>query len=193
MKIAILDLGTNTFNLLIAETPDDKELKIIHSSKHPVKLGKGGITRKIITEDAFARGLSAIDNQYEIINQFNVEKVYAFATSAIRDAGNGKDFIRKVKDRFSLYVNIIPGEREAELIYKGVRLSYNPGDKKVLILDIGGGSNMSCHSRSAPIRARVCSIWMVPRSRHTSEAPYGRLIPAQRLSYFQLSFKLCVL
>jgi exopolyphosphatase/guanosine-5'-triphosphate,3'-diphosphate pyrophosphatase len=141
MKIAILDFGTNTFNLLIAETPDNKALKIIHTAKQPVKLGKGGITRKVITQDAFTRGMEAIEKHYETIKEFGIEKVYAFATSAIRDAENGKDFVNAVKNTFNLYVNVIPGEREADFIYKGVRLSLNTKEEKAMILDIGGGSN----------------------------------------------------
>jgi exopolyphosphatase / guanosine-5'-triphosphate,3'-diphosphate pyrophosphatase len=141
MQIAILDFGTNTFNLLIADTENEKKLNIIYSGKQPVKLGKGGILEKIIKEDAFMRGMTAIENHLKTIKNYNVEKIYAFATSAIRDASNGKEFIKQVKDRFNIYVHIIPGEREAELIYKGVRQSMDLGNKPILILDIGGGSN----------------------------------------------------
>ena len=141
MRNAILDFGTNTFNLLIVEDGNGRELNIIHISKEPVKLGRGGIHRKIITEDAFLRGIKAIENHFQRIKEFGAEKTYAFATSAIRDANNGKAFIREVKDKFNLYVNVIPGEREAELIYKGVRMSCGFSDETVLILDIGGGSN----------------------------------------------------
>ncbi len=125
MKIAILDFGTNTFNLLIAETGENSGLKIIHSSKEPVKLGHGGINDGVITPEAFKRGMTALENQFIKIKELGAEKVYAYATSAIRDAKNGKDFMREVDERYSLYVNIIPGEREAELIYKGVRQSFS--------------------------------------------------------------------
>jgi exopolyphosphatase / guanosine-5'-triphosphate,3'-diphosphate pyrophosphatase len=141
MRIAILDFGTNTFNLLIADTLEDNKLKMIHSSKEPVKLGKGGIHKKIITDEAQERALSAIERHYEKINEHGAEKVYAFATSAIRDASNARQFVNVVKEKFNLYVNIIPGEKEAELIYKGVRQSYPMGKETVIILDIGGGSN----------------------------------------------------
>ena len=141
MQIAILDFGTNTFNLLIANTDDEKKLNIIHTCKQPVKLGKGGIDRGIIKEDAFLRGITAIEKHLETIKSYNVEKIYAFATSAIRDATNKNKFIKEVKDRFNIYIHIIPGEREAELIYKGVRQSMDLGTLPVLILDIGGGSN----------------------------------------------------
>jgi len=85
--------------------------------------------------------LTAIEKHLETIKKYSVEKIYAFATSAIRDAGNGKDFIKLVKERYNIYIHIIPGEREAEFIYKGVRKSLDIGDQPALILDIGGGSN----------------------------------------------------
>ncbi len=141
MRIAILDFGTNTFNLLIAETSDENTLKIIHSSKEPVKLGHGGINKGTITAEAFKRGITAIENHFLRIKNYKAEKVYAYATSAIREAKNGREFSMEVDKKFGLYVNIIPGEREAELIYKGVRQSVSLSDHKVLILDIGGGSN----------------------------------------------------
>ncbi len=140
MRIAILDLGTNTFNLLIADT-ENRSNGYLHHSKEAAKLGEGGINDRKILPQAQERGLTALENHFKTIKKFKAEKVYAFATSAIRDASNGKEFLRKISDRFQLYVNIIPGEREAELIYKGVRQSYQLVDQKALILDIGGGSN----------------------------------------------------
>jgi exopolyphosphatase / guanosine-5'-triphosphate,3'-diphosphate pyrophosphatase len=141
MRIAIFDFGTNTFNLLIVDFSNEKKLNIINSSRQAVKLGKGGIHKNLITKDAFARGMIAIEKHLETIKEYKVEKVYGFATSAIRDATNGKDFIRIVKERFDIYIQEIPGDREAEFIYKGVRQSMNLGKEPVLILDIGGGSN----------------------------------------------------
>ncbi len=140
-RIAILDFGTNTFNLLITEVSNENKLIVLHTAKEAVKLGEGGITRKIITDEAFERGLSAIERHLVRVKEFNVSKVYAFATSAIRDASNGKTFINAVKDRFDIHVLIIEGEREAEMIYRGVRLSLDMDEQPVLILDIGGGSN----------------------------------------------------
>ncbi len=140
-RIAILDFGTNTFNLLITDVSDENKLQVLHTSKEAVKLGEGGITKKIITENAFKRGINAIEQHLLRVKEFNVSKVYAFATSAIRDASNGKDFVQAVKEKFDIYVMIIPGEREAEMIYRGVRLSLDLDINPVLILDIGGGSN----------------------------------------------------
>ena len=138
--IAILDFGTNTFNLLIAERKE-RSFEILHSSKQPVKLGRGGIQINRITPDAFERGFVAIENHMETIEKFNVAEIRAFATSAIRNASNGTDFVNEVESRFGFRVRVIPGEREAELIYKGVRQAIAFTEKNQLILDIGGGSN----------------------------------------------------
>jgi len=138
--IAILDFGTNTFNLLIAERKD-RSFEIIHSSKQPAKLGRGGIQAKRLSADAFERGFVAIQNHLETIREYGVKEVRAFATSAIRNASNGQHFVDEVQKRFGIRVRVIPGEREAELIYKGVRQAVKLTDKKAMILDIGGGSN----------------------------------------------------
>jgi len=140
MTLAILDFGTNTFNLLIAERKD-RDFEILHVSRQPVKLGRGGIQMNRITPDAFERGFVAIQNHLETIRSHGVTEIRAFATSAIRNASNGNQFVEEVKQRFGLRVRVITGDREAELIYKGVRQAIPMTDEKVLILDIGGGSN----------------------------------------------------
>jgi exopolyphosphatase/guanosine-5'-triphosphate,3'-diphosphate pyrophosphatase len=140
MVLAILDFGTNTFNLLIAER-SDLSFKILHTSKQPVKLGRGGIQVNRITPDAFERGFIAIANHMETIRQYKVEQVRAFATSAIRNASNGQEFVDEVKKRFGFRTRVISGKREADLIYKGVRQAIPIKEEKMMILDIGGGSN----------------------------------------------------
>ena len=140
MLIAILDFGTNTFNLLIAER-NERSFNILHSSKQAVKLGRGGIQINRITPDAFERGFVAINMHMETIKKYQVEDIRAFATSAIRNASNGNEFAKEVEKRFGFRVSIIPGDREAELIYKGVRQAVPMHEDKVMILDIGGGSN----------------------------------------------------
>ncbi len=141
MRVAILDLGTNTFNLLVSETTGENKLSIIHTAKEPVKLGKGGIHKGMITDEAMERGFLAIEHHLKNLKKYNPEKTYAFATSAIRDASNGRFFNKEVNERFGIFVHIIPGDREADFIYKGVRQSIEMNEEKVMILDIGGGSN----------------------------------------------------
>lgn len=141
MTTAIIDLGTNTFNLLVAQSNGDGKYSIIHESKLPVKLGEGGLIQKIITPAAWQRGVEAIDKHIQTAKGFAAEKFFAFATSATRDASNGKAFVDEIFNRFGLKIEVIDGSREATLIYKGVRQAIELGDECNLILDIGGGSN----------------------------------------------------
>jgi exopolyphosphatase/guanosine-5'-triphosphate,3'-diphosphate pyrophosphatase len=140
-RVAVLDLGTNTFNLVIAFQKGPDSFDIIHSSKLPVKLGEGGINNGEIKPAAFQRGIDAINHHYSTIKLFEAGKIFAFGTSALRTARNGEKFISMVKSNTGINVEIISGELEAELIYYGVRQTLQMTDEKCLILDIGGGSN----------------------------------------------------
>lgn len=138
MVKAVIDLGTNTFNLLIAEVYDSKFL-ILHSSKIGVALGMGGILKKQISDDAFMRGFNALAEFKAICNEFDVQEIRALGTSALRDAENTPQFTQKVKNELDLNIEVIDGVKEAELIYSGVKLSYS-FDRPAMIMDIGGGS-----------------------------------------------------
>ena len=138
MRTAVIDLGTNTFNLLIADVMDSK-FTVIHSEKEGVALGMGGINSNIISPEAFDRGIRALRHFNFMCIHHKVEVINAFGTSALRDATNSDLFIKQIKEELGISVNIISGEKEADLIYKGVLWSYdfrNPG----VIMDIGGGS-----------------------------------------------------
>lgn len=141
MRVAVIDMGTNTFNLLVTEVSGETQYQTLHNSKCFVKLGEGGIDKKIIAPDAWERGLKAIESHMNTISTFNVDKVFAFATSATRDAENGAGFVDEILKRYNLKVNVIGGEQEASLIYQGVKQAVDLGDNVNLILDIGGGSN----------------------------------------------------
>ncbi len=140
MRVAIIDLGTNTFNILIVELAPDKSYKTLFQTKLPVKLGEGGINKNFIEPVPFQRGIEAFRQHHKTIEKFNVQKVYAFATSAIRDATNGRDFVARVKLETGYNVEVIDGNREAELIYFGVRNAVKLSSSLSLIIDIGGGS-----------------------------------------------------
>jgi len=137
MRIAIIDLGTNTFNLLIRESQSNE---VIFNTKIPVKLGEGGIDNKMIAPAAFERGLSALAEHASSIKKFKVDKTYAFATSAIRSTANGPEFVKQAQEKANITINVIDGQKEAELIYYGVQKALNMGSETSLIMDIGGGS-----------------------------------------------------
>lgn len=138
MRIAVIDLGTNTFHLLIAET-QGRHFEILYKTNVPVKLGEGRINENIIIPAAFERAVNCLENFSHKIAEFNVELVKATATSAVRSAENGSDFVRTVKDKTGIEIEVISGEEEATLIYAGVKLSGAIQDLS-LIMDIGGGS-----------------------------------------------------
>ncbi len=137
--IGVIDLGTNTFNLLIAEVWKDN-YRVIHKKKISVKLGEAGISKNFISPIPFQRGLDALRKYKRILKSKSVDCFYAVATSAIRSAANGHEFVEKVYSELQININIIDGDREANLIYRGVRQALDLGEKPKLIVDIGGGS-----------------------------------------------------
>jgi exopolyphosphatase / guanosine-5'-triphosphate,3'-diphosphate pyrophosphatase len=140
MRIGVVDMGTNTFNLLVAEV-NGFSFSIIYHHSLGVMLGEGGINSGTIAPQAYQRGLQAVDAHMRVAKGLGVEVAKGFATSAIRSAGNGGAFVDEITSRYGLEVEVISGEREAELIYRGVAASMSMGVERTLIMDIGGGSN----------------------------------------------------
>ena len=125
---------------MIARIHENGEFVVINKEKIPVKLGEGGINNQVISHTPFLRCVKAMATHKATIDRFEVDHVIAFATSAIRSASNGEDFVKRVFDETGIQIETISGDREAELIYYGVNQALDLGDKKVLIMDIGGGS-----------------------------------------------------
>ena len=139
-RLAVIDLGTNTFHLLITETGGRIIPGNICKETIAVKLGQGGINQGMIKPDAFERGLAAMKRFHKLIGLHQVSEVKAMATAAIRNASNGSAFITEVKKLTGIDIEIIDGEKEASLIYMGVREAARMGEEPSLIMDIGGGS-----------------------------------------------------
>ncbi len=133
-------MGSNTFNLLIAEVGGNGEYKPLYRSKIAVKLGEGGFSKNYITEEAMQRAFVALEAQISRIKAEYCDRIHAFATSATRNATNADEFLHKIKELFGLKVQVISGEKEALMVYKGVSLSGALGKDTSLIMDIGGGS-----------------------------------------------------
>jgi exopolyphosphatase/guanosine-5'-triphosphate,3'-diphosphate pyrophosphatase len=138
-RIAIIDLGTNTFHLLIADVKESG-YRIIYRDRLAVKIGMGGINRGVITESGLRRAMLALQSFRNTMDKMHTDKVYAFGTSALRNAKNSHEVVEKIKLVTGIEVNVISGDREAELIYFGVNAAVDLGDEPSLIIDIGGGS-----------------------------------------------------
>lgn len=139
MKLAVIDLGTNTFHLLIVDLKE-RDFSVIFKEKTAVKLGKNGISEGLITEAAQKRALKALKRFKEVIDVHKVKQVSATATSAIRNAKNGQDLVEMITQETGIKTRVIDGLQEATYIYNGVRKALDIGSKPALIMDIGGGS-----------------------------------------------------
>lgn len=140
MRVAVIDLGTNTCNLLIAET-NSGDFKILHQSKQLVKLGDDKIRENEISISATSRVIQSFQIHKKLIVDYHAEKVRVVATSAVRTAENKIEFLDQISENSGWIVKLISGEKEAELIFEGVLLAFNEFKNPSLILDIGGGSN----------------------------------------------------
>lgn len=135
-------MGTNTFHLLIVEMPTTpgQPPVVVLRTKAGVRLGEGGISQGIIAPAAYDRALHTLAGFKEEMELHAVTEVRATATSAMRVTKNGPDLVREIFEQTGIQVNVIPGEREAELICQGVRQAVDLGEESQLIMDIGGGS-----------------------------------------------------
>ncbi|MCC5918742.1 MAG: hypothetical protein JJU02_15590 [Cryomorphaceae bacterium] len=137
MILAIIDLGTNTFNLLVYDT--EKQV-YLENRKVAVHLGKGGLKAGMLMPDSVERGIACIKEHLKLAAQHGAEECHAFACSAVRSAKNRDEFVEEVFQKTGLKVKVLSGEEEAEWIFKGVKLAIPIGEKPVLVMDIGGGS-----------------------------------------------------
>ncbi len=140
MRVAIFDMGTNVYNLLLAEV-EQGHWNTIRVAKQAARLGDGGLSGGMLTPKAFETAATAMQALMRQLYLWGgAEQCYAYATSAVRDAKNGAAFTAYLKEKFGLYIQVISGDREAELIYKGICSGARLTETPVLMLDIGGGS-----------------------------------------------------
>ncbi|TGE19863.1 Ppx/GppA phosphatase family protein [Hymenobacter elongatus] len=141
-RLALIDMGTNTFHLMIVELPEARhpEPVVLLRTKVGVRLGEDGISKGEIATEAYARALHTLAAFQEEIELHQVTEVRATATSAVRNASNGQALVRDIFEQTGIRVEIIPGAREAELICQGVRQAVPLGTEPHLLMDIGGGS-----------------------------------------------------
>jgi len=136
-RIGIIDLGSNTFHLLIVDTFADKSFKTVHKERSFVGLAEDGIS--VLSQKAIEVGLETLILFKSILEEHKVEHIKVIGTAALRSAQNSNEFISKVEKTLGFEIEVIEGDREAELIFKGVSLLHSMTGNH-LIMDIGGGS-----------------------------------------------------
>jgi exopolyphosphatase/guanosine-5'-triphosphate,3'-diphosphate pyrophosphatase len=138
-RAAIIDVGTNTFHILILEWEGQK-YKVLDKLQVPVKLGKGAFADHIIRDDAYSRGMAAMIEFKSLLDQYQISNVEIYGTSVLRNAINAEAFIKDSESIIGHPIKVISGLDEAELIYAGVKRAVPLGGEPHLIMDIGGGS-----------------------------------------------------
>ena len=137
-RYGVIDLGTNTFHLLIVEVQADGNLVKLHKERKYVSLAEESIHR--IGDAAFQRAQDSILYFAQVLKSFDVKQVKAFGTSALRNASNASDLIRAIFEKTGIQIEVISGIEEADYIFKGVKQVVSFDDSISLIMDIGGGS-----------------------------------------------------
>ena len=140
MRVASIDIGTNTFRILICETVG-KGIRKIHVEQVITRLG-GGFKKdeRLLTDAAIKRSIIVLREFSRVIKSYGVDRSRAVATSVVREAINGPDFISRAKDEAGIEVEMISGQEEAKLAVAGVLYSVKIMNRFAVILDIGGGS-----------------------------------------------------
>jgi exopolyphosphatase/guanosine-5'-triphosphate,3'-diphosphate pyrophosphatase len=139
--LAAIDVGTNSIHMVVAKIqPDLPAFTIVDREKETVRLGNFHEDTKKLTEDAMQRAIDALKRCCSIAASYNAEDIIAVATSAVREAHNGQEFIERVHQEVGLSVNLISGTEEARRIYLGVLSGMEFNGQPHTIIDIGGGS-----------------------------------------------------
>jgi len=170
-QVAVIDCGTNSIRLLIAEISGSNFKEVIRTMEI-VRLGQGVDENKAFHPDAINRTLSAVKSFKEIIDKNKVDKIRFCATSATRDASNRNIFIDGVRDILNIQVEVIPGEEEAALSFTGATYQLDQGSGPFLVVDIGGGSTEFVYGDKKVISAKSVNIGCVRMSeRHLTNQP----------------------
>ena len=136
---AVIDIGSNSIRLIIAEVENNKIKNIIYQEKATTRLAANINKTGILQEEPFNKSINVLAGFRKALNKYNVEKIKTVATSAVREAANGKEFINAAKNS-GIEISIISGKEEGMLEYLGVCSGFDAG-RQPLILDVGGGSS----------------------------------------------------
>ncbi len=139
MTLGIIDVGTNTIHLLIGVLGLNGKLHVILKERDLTRLGEGGLAKGRLTGGSMRRATEVLRRYAAVLRRCGVDHVEAVATSAVREAANGRAFVRDIRRRLGLPLRVITGREEARLIYLGV-LQEHRFAQPTVIISIGGGS-----------------------------------------------------
>lgn len=141
MRVAVIDIGSNSTRLLIADLDGDRVVDELERRSVVTRLGTGVDANGRLQDDAMERVYATLDEFLEEIEHRRPEKKIAILTSAVRDASNGSEFAQAVADRYGFEAHVLEGDQEAELTFLGATSERDPEDQTpTLVVDVGGGS-----------------------------------------------------
>jgi exopolyphosphatase/guanosine-5'-triphosphate,3'-diphosphate pyrophosphatase len=142
MRVAVVDIGTNSTRLLIAEVVDGRVTAELERQSRVTRLGQGVDTTGALADEPMARVFAVLDDYRRRIDEHGADTTFAVLTSAVRDASNGAAFTETVRERYGLDAHTVPGEQEAALTFLGATSERSAsGDHgEIVVIDIGGGS-----------------------------------------------------
>lgn len=186
MRLATIDIGTNTILMLIADFAADGTITAVRDEQVIARLGKGVDAYRRITAETFSRVLGILQKYKSTAESNHVDKIIACGTSALRDASNSGEFIQNVKDTLGVEITVLSGQEEAELTYRGAVSEFlRPGlERSYAVLDIGGGSTeLTIGRQDAVIRKSSLDIGCVRLTeRILKSSPPNALAITQALS-----------
>src|SRR2546422_11119607 len=139
-RLAAVDIGTNSMRLVIAEVQPDGSYRVLDQDREMTRLGRGLYSSGRIGDGPMEQSLQTLGRMKAIAEGFNARELRAIATSAVREAANGRDFVREAWRRCRVRVEVVPPEEEARLAFRSVSRHYDLSDRLTAIVDIGGGS-----------------------------------------------------
>jgi exopolyphosphatase/guanosine-5'-triphosphate,3'-diphosphate pyrophosphatase len=172
--VAIVDIGSNSVRLLIADKTDDNEITELDRQANVTRLGQGVDTSNKLADEAMERTYKVLADYAERIDAHDCDTRIAVLTSAVRDSANGQEFAQTIHDRYGLTPHVLKGDEEARLTYLGATSERDPADTTpTLVLDIGGGSTEIVIGVGAEVQFRVSTQAGVVRQseRHLHDDP----------------------
>ncbi len=140
MRLAAIDVGSNSVHILIADVSRDGRLEVVDRLKEMVRLGRRAFTTGRLSEESMDLAVRALKNFRRLAQMRRVGRMRAVATSAVREAGNRREFIRRIRRETGIAVEVIPGMEEARLIFEAARHALGLEGGPYLLVDVGGGS-----------------------------------------------------
>jgi exopolyphosphatase/guanosine-5'-triphosphate,3'-diphosphate pyrophosphatase len=153
MRLAAIDIGTNSIHMIIVNVRADLSFDVIDREKVMVRLGTGGLDGRLLTSDAMTAALQALSKFRLLTERHGVDEVLATATSAVREARNGGDFLRRIAHTTGIQARVISGVEEARLIHLAAVYGVDVGRARAVVIDIGGGSVEITHGSATDIRS----------------------------------------